>query len=114
MSGRISLPLAIGGGILLAALVAVVALVVLRPTAGTAVGEVAVRCEGIGSTEACADWARHVLDAGPGLHTFDPEDVVELRLHRPFLVPGACDVEYFVGRERDEPAGREEVDCPST
>jgi hypothetical protein len=104
---------AVAGGIALAAAVLVVATVLLRPTSTAMLAAVRVECDGIGSAEACARWAAEVTAAGPGLRTFDPDDVTRLRLSQPFPLPGDCRVEYYLGRDPDQPAARETVDCPA-
>jgi hypothetical protein len=105
-------PVLLAGGVVLAAAVLVAGLVLLRPTSSATIGEVRVECDGIGSAAACERWAADLLAAGPGIRTFDPEDLASLRLSRPFPLPGACAVDYYIGREA-EPAARETVDCPA-
>jgi len=114
MTRRPSILVAVAGGLVLAVAVVAIGLVLLRPWATASVSDgVTVACEGIGSADACADWAASVLAAGPGIHTFDPEDLAHLRLARPFLLPGDCEVEYYVGRTLDAPVARETIPCPS-
>jgi hypothetical protein len=105
--------LVIGAVVALAAALLVAALL-LRPTAtATTTGGVAVECPGIGDAGACADWAETVLEDGPGIHTFDPEDLERLRLGRSVLgILGECQAEYFLGRYEDQVAARETVTCP--
>ena len=104
---------AVVGGLVLAVAVAGVALLLLRPSSAATVDGVTVACDGIGSTDACAAWAASVLATGPRIHTFDPEDLAHLRMTRPFLLPGDCEVRYYVGRTLDEPVARETVACPA-
>lgn len=111
MTRRSWVPAAIGG-IVLAAMVAAVGLLLLRPMATASVASITVACDGIGSEVACERWAADLLAAGPGIHTFDPDDLAHLRLVRPFLLPGECEAEYFVGRSADAPVARETVACP--
>jgi hypothetical protein len=107
--------MAAAGGLVLTAAVVGVALLLLRPSTTASVGGgVTVACDGIGSADACAAWSASVLATGPGIHTFDPEDLAHLRLVRPFLLPGDCEVEYYVGRTLDEPVARETVACPDS
>jgi hypothetical protein len=102
----------VAGGVVLAAVVAWVGALALRPVATVSVGDVAVECVGIGSTDACEAWATARLADGPDIRTFDPADLERIRLVRPFLLPGDCTVEYFVGRDLDEAVAREVVACP--
>lgn len=92
----------------------VVAVLLLRPSATvTTAGGLAVECAGIGDEAVCAAWASTVLADGPGIHTFDPDDLEGVRLGRSILgVAGDCQAEYFLGRFRDEVAERETVPCP--
>jgi len=110
---RARAPLAIG---LVLALVAtlVAAVLILRSSATvTTRGGLAVECAGIGDEAACAAWAETVLANGPGIHTFDPEDLEGVRLGRSVLgLVGECQAEYFLGRFGDEVAAREPVPCP--
>lgn len=100
----------------IAALVAalVVAMLLLRPSATvTTAGGLAVECAGIGDEPACEAWAAAVLADGPGIHTFDPDDLEGVRLSRSILgLAGDCQAEYFLGRFGDEAAERETVPCP--
>lgn len=112
MSRRPSLAIAVIGGLVLALGVALAGLLLLRPWASATVGDVTVACEGVGSTAACERWAAGLLADGPGIHTFDPEDLAHLRLMRPFPLPGDCEVAYYVGRTLEEPVAREVVACP--
>ncbi len=90
------------------------AVLILRPSATvTTIGGLAVECAGIGDEAACAAWAEAVLADGPGIHTFDPEDLDGVRLGRSVLgLLGECQAEYFLGRFGDEVAAREPVPCP--
>jgi len=106
-------PAAVAGGIALAAVVMVLGAVLLRPTSTAVVDGVAIECDGVGSTDACAAWAATRLAEGPGIRTFDPADLERLRLTRPFPLPGACTAEYYVGRDPNDPAARETGDCPA-
>jgi hypothetical protein len=73
---------------------------------------IAVECVGIDEA-ACAFWAESVMAEGPGIRTFDPDDLVRIRLSQPILgLIGECQAEYFVGRDDDETAAREAVPCP--
>lgn len=85
--------------------------VLLRPTGTTTTpGGVAVECVGVDAAE-CAIWAESTLADGPGIHTFDPEDLERVRLSHSFLgLFGDCQAEYFLGRY-DEAVAREIVDC---
>jgi hypothetical protein len=104
---------AAAGGLVLTVAVVGVALLLLRPSSTASVGDgVTAACDGIGSADACADWAASILAAGPGIHTFDPEDLAHVRMTRPFLLPGDCEIAYYVGRSLDEPVARETVACP--
>ncbi len=100
----------------IAALVAalVVAVLLLRPSATvTTAGGLAVECAGIGDEPACEAWAAAVLADGPGIHTFDPDDLEGVRLSRSILgLIGDCQAEYFVGRFGEEAVARETVPCP--
>jgi hypothetical protein len=79
----------------------------------TTSGGLVVECAGIGDETACAAWAEAVLADGPGIHTFDPEDLDGVRLGRSVLgLAGECQAEYFLGRFGDEVAAREPVPCP--
>jgi hypothetical protein len=101
------------GGLVLTVAVVLIGLVLLRPSTSASVGDgVTVACDGIGSVEACAEWAASILATGPGIHTFDPEDLAHVRMARPFLLPGDCEVAYYVGRSLDEPVARETIPCP--
>jgi hypothetical protein len=102
---------AIGGLVLAAAVVAIGALL-LRPSSTASVEGVTVACDGIGEVATCAAWARDLLADGPGIHTFDPDDLAQVRLTRPFPIPGDCEIAYYVGRTLDEPVARETVACP--
>ena len=118
MTRRRSWLVAVAGGIGLAVAVVVIGLVLLRPSASTSVDStsvdsITVDCDGIGSSEACAAWATDLLARGPGIRTFDPEDLAHVRLTRPFPLPGDCEVAWFVSRTLDEPAARETVACPN-
>jgi hypothetical protein len=113
MSRRVPWPAAVAGGIVVAALVIVLGAVLLRPTSTAVIDGVAIECDGVGSTDACAAWATSRLAEGPGIHTFDPADLERMRLVRPFPLPGACTAEYYVGRDPDEPAARETIACPT-
>jgi len=98
----------------LAVVVGLIWLTILRPTSVATVGDsIEVECDGIGSDETCEAWAMAILAAGPGIRTFDPDDLVRLQLTRPVLLPGECRADYFISREPDEPAARETVDCPA-
>jgi hypothetical protein len=103
----------VAGGIVLALLVGWLGALTLRPTATASVDGVAVECDGVGTTDACEAWATALLDEGPGIHTFDPGDLERMRLGRPFVLPGDCTVEYFVGRDLEEAVARETVTCPA-
>jgi hypothetical protein len=105
-------------GLLAALVVAVVATVavaalLLRPTATAVTGDgVAVECTGV-DPATCAAWAESVLADGPGIHTFDPEDLERVRLGRSILgLFGDCQAEYLIGRY-DDVAARETVTCPA-
>ena len=102
------------GAILAVAAGLVVAAVVLRPTStATTADGLAVDCAGIGDGAACAAWAEAVLADGPGIHTFDPDDLERVRLGRTILgLFGDCQAEYFVGRFGTEAVARESVPCP--
>ena len=113
MTRRRSWLAAVAGGIGLAVAVVVIGLVLLRPSASTSVDGISVDCDGIGSSEACEAWATDLLARGPGIRTFDPEDLAHVRLTRPFPLPGDCEVAWFVSRTLDEPAARETVACPN-
>jgi hypothetical protein len=110
---RVGWPVAVAGGVVLAAVVVVLGALLLRPSSTATVDGIAVECTGLGSTEACAGWGAAVLADGPRIHTFDPDDLARVRLTRPFPLPGECLAEYFIGRDPDDPAAREEVDCPA-
>jgi hypothetical protein len=102
------------GAILAIAAGLIVAAVVLRPTSmATTTSGLAVTCAGIGDGAACAAWAEAVLADGPGIHTFDPEDLERVRLGRSvFDAFGDCQAEYFVERFGTEAVARETVPCP--
>lgn len=106
-------PLVIGAVLALAAALVVAALL-LRPTSTvTMSGGLSVECAGIGDESACAAWAETVLADGPGIHTFDPEDLEGVRLRRSVLgLVGECRAEYFLGRFGDDVAASEAVPCP--
>jgi hypothetical protein len=54
-----------------------------------------------------------VLADGPGMHTFDPDDLERVRLGRSVLgLMGDCQAEYFVGRFGGEAVARQTVPCP--
>jgi hypothetical protein len=96
------------------AVVVIAVLAFVLSTAATTVttDEIAVECVGV-DEEACAQWAASVLEAGPGIRTFDPDDLERVRLSQPFLgIFGECRAEYFVERDEDDPAARESVPCP--
>jgi hypothetical protein len=112
MTRRPSLLIAVAGGLALAVAIAIVGVLLLRPSSTASVGSITVACEGVGSGEACGAWASDLLAQGPGVHTFDPEDLAHLRLTRPFLLPGDCEVAYYVSRTLEQPAAREAVACP--
>jgi hypothetical protein len=105
---------ALGIGVALVVAAAVVAglLLLLRPTGtATALDGVAVECVGVDSA-GCAAWTELVLAGGPGIHTFDPDDLERVRLGRAVLgVFGDCRAEYFLGRYADAVAS-ETVACP--
>lgn len=111
---RARAPLAIGMVLALVATL-VAAVLILRPsTTVTTSGGLAIECAGIGDESACAAWAEAVLADGPGIHTFDPEDLEGVRLGRSVLgLVGECQAEYFLGRFGDEVAAREPVPCPA-
>jgi hypothetical protein len=92
--------------------IGVIGTLLLRPTSTTTTSAgVTVEC--IGGDEAeCAAWAASVLADGPGVHTFDPEDLERVRVGRSILgLVGDCQAEYFLGRF-DDVAARERVPCP--
>lgn len=84
----------------------------LRPTSTTTMpDDVAVECVGV-EAAGCEAWAASVLADGPGIHTFDPEDLERVRLSHSVLgLFGDCQAEYFVDRY-DDAVARETVDCP--
>lgn len=94
------------------AIAAVLWLTVLRPSSSAEVDGIEVACEGIGSDAACETWARAVLEAGPSVPTFYVSDLARMRLVRPLIGSGECEVVYFVGRSLEVPAGRETGPCP--
>ena len=87
------------GAVLALAATLLVAMIVLRPSATvTTPAGLAVECAGIDES-ACAAWADAVLADGPGIHTFDPEELERVRLGRSVLgLVGACQAEYFLGQ----------------
>jgi hypothetical protein len=102
---------------LLAAALAVAAAVgagslLLRPTATTTTSAgLTIECIGVDKA-ACAEWAASVLADGPGIHTFDHDDLERARLSRSFLgLFGDCRAEYFLGRY-DDASASESVPCP--
>jgi hypothetical protein len=102
----------VAGAILVVAAAAVGGALAMRPT-GTATTPdgVAVACIGV-EAAGCEAWAASVLADGPGIHTFDPEDLERVRLSRSVLgLFGDCQAEYF-GDRYDEAVARETVDCP--
>jgi hypothetical protein len=103
----------VAGAVLAVAAALVIGLLLFRPVAtATMRGNVAVECVGIGSDDACAAWANSVLADGPGIHTFDPDDLERVRLSTSVLdLVGDCTAEYFVGRFGSEPVARETVPC---
>jgi hypothetical protein len=106
---------ALAVGVVLALVVAVaVTVVLLRPTATvTTSGGLRVECAGIGEEPACAAWAEAVLADGPGIHTFDPDELEGVRLGRSVLgLWGECRAEYFLGRFGDDVVAQEQVPCP--
>jgi hypothetical protein len=105
--------LLVGVGLALVAIL-VFATLLVRPSATVrSAGGLAVECAGIGDEPTCAAWAEAVLADGPGIHTFDPEDLESVRLGRSFLgILGDCQAEYFLGRFGEEAAAREPVPCP--
>lgn len=96
-----------------AVVVAVVGGALLRPvTTATTDAGVAVECVGVADESACAAWGASVLEAGPGIRVFDPEDLERVRLGRSILgLFGECRAEYFLGRYEDSAAARETVPC---
>ena len=106
--------LALAVGAILAVGALVIAVVLLRPTAtATTIGGLTVECLGLGDEPACAEWADTVMADGPGIHTFEPDDLERVRLGRSvFGHMGECQAEYFVGRFGSEAVARETVPCP--
>ncbi len=102
------------GAVLALVVTLVVAVLLLRPSATvTTSSGITVECAGIGDESACTAWVEAVLADGPGIHTFDPEDLEGVRLGRSVLgLVGECQAEYFLGRFGDEVAAREPVPCP--
>jgi hypothetical protein len=99
-------------GLLVVALLAVLALPLARPSTTVTVAGVTVECANTADETWCAAWADSVLADGPGIHTFDPDDLERVRLSRTFLgLAGDCQAEYFVGRSEDA-AANETVACP--
>ena len=86
----------------------VAAVLILRPSATvTTSGGLAVECAGIGDEAACAAWAEAVLADGPGIHTFDPEDLDGVRLGRSvlgLLGEYVARAKNFLGRFGDQAA----------
>ena len=100
-------------GLLVVVLLAVVlALALAGPSTTVTVAGVTVECANTADETRCAAWAASVLEDGPGIHTFDPDDLERVRLSRSFLgLAGDCQAEYFVGRSEDAVAN-ETVACP--
>ena len=105
----------VAGAIVAMGAALVVGAFLLRPTStATTASGVTVECAGVADDSACAAWAATVLADGPGMHTFDPDDLEHVRLGRSvFGLIGDCRAEYFVGRFGGEPVARETVACPS-
>jgi hypothetical protein len=107
--GRIGLVI---GLLIVVLLTAVLALALVRPSTTVAVAGVTVECANTADESRCAAWAESVLEDGPGIHTFDPDDLERVRLSRSLLgLAGDCQAEYFVGRSED-PVANETVACP--
>jgi hypothetical protein len=96
-----------------AVVVAAIALVILLGRSATTVTSDGVEVECAVTDEAtCATWADSVLADGPGIQTFDPDDLERVRVARSVLgLFGECQAEYFLGRY-DDAAARESVPCP--
>lgn len=91
-----------------------VGLTVARPTVSVTTSDgVVTECVGVGTAAACEGWASLVLADGPGVHVFDPADLVRVRLTTPAFGIGECRAAYYISREPDDPAAGEPIPCPT-
>lgn len=78
---------------------------------------VAVVCQTatrVAATE-CSGWAEELLAAGAPSSTFDMEDLVRLKLDRPWWgLSFECHSAYFISRYPDDPVWEVAVPCPGT
>jgi hypothetical protein len=107
----------IGLIVLVAVVVALAAVLFLRPDAAATSSvdpDVSVECTaatGVGDAS-CLAWGDGILAEGSPSTTFEAEDVVRLRLDRELLgFGGSCTAEWFLGRYPDEVVWTEAVTC---